>query len=55
VTAGTPHQRAFWSAKYGELVQMSTSIAECLKRIQADLRRPPEARQRAIEAVHTWQ
>ena len=55
VTAGTPHQRAFWSAKYGELVQMSTSIAECLKRIQADLRPPPEARQRAIEAVHTWQ
>lgn len=55
VTAGTPHQRAFWSAKYGELVQMPTSKSECINRIHADPRRPTEARQRAIMAVHAWQ
>ncbi len=54
VTAGTPHQRAFWSAKYGELVQMKTPASECISRVQADDRRPIEAKQRAIEAIRTW-
>jgi 5-methylcytosine-specific restriction protein A len=55
VSAGTPHKRAFWTAKYGELVQMPTSTSECINRINADQRRPTEARQRAIEVVRAWQ
>lgn len=54
VTAGTPHQRAFWSARYGELVLMPTTKDECIGRIHADQRRPVEAKHRAIDAVHAW-
>lgn len=54
VTAGTPRQRAFWRAKYGELIQMATPLTECIDRVNADDRRPTEAKQRAIEAIRAW-
>ena len=55
VTAGSQEQRDFWKSKYGQLVQIPTSKSECIRRIHADRRRPPEAMQRAIDAVYDWQ
>jgi 5-methylcytosine-specific restriction protein A len=55
VTAGTQRQRDHWRNKYGDLVIMPTSKAECIQRINQDERRPLEQRRRAIEAVNVWE
>lgn len=54
VTAGTPDAREFWRRKYGSLVVMPFNVAECLRRIDADARRPAHAREAAAEAVKAW-
>lgn len=55
VTAGAPYERDHWAAAYGPPTIMPTSKAECIARINADGRRPHEAKRRAIEAVREWE
>lgn len=55
VTAGTPEDREFWRSKYGaDLLLMTTPKTECVKRIQADERRPAEMQRLAIKSVYEW-
>jgi 5-methylcytosine-specific restriction protein A len=54
VTAGNQHQREFWRSRYGPLIEMNTSITECITRIQSDSRRPGEAVARAVNAARAW-
>jgi shikimate kinase len=52
----TIHERIFWHLKTnGDVVIMKTPLEECLSRIQADPRRPREAKLRQIEAARKWE
>jgi HNH endonuclease/AAA domain len=55
VTAGNSNSKEFWQRKFGQALHvMPTGKPECIRRIQADARRPAHVRARHIEAVLKW-
>lgn len=54
VTAGTPEHREFWAGLYGQPTVLWTPKSECVARIKADDRRPPDVKRRHINVVYDW-
>ena len=54
VTADTPAKREFWASKYPDLIIMSTDKRECVKRVNADSRRPDELKKQQVDSVYRW-
>jgi predicted kinase len=55
VSGKTIYERVFWHLKTNsDLVVMNTPLDECLRRIQADARRPKLAKQRQMEVAKRW-
>lgn len=56
VTAGSFKAREFWARKLGQAVHvMNTPKAECIRRINADDRRPAALKRQVCEAVLQWE
>ena len=54
VSGEQAEHQAFWRRKYGTVVVLDTPADECIRRIEADTRRPQAAKERAISAVRGW-
>jgi shikimate kinase len=55
VSGKTIHERIFWHLKMNsDLVVMNTPLDECLRRIQADIRRPNAVKRLHLEAARKW-
>lgn len=54
VSGERQEHRDFWRRTYGTLIVLDTAKEECLRRVEADERRPIAAKQRAINAIRGW-
>jgi predicted kinase len=55
VSGKTIYERIFWHLKMNsDLVVMNTPLDECLKRIEADSRRPIRVKRFQMEAARKW-
>jgi predicted kinase len=55
VSGKTIYERVFWHLKMNsDLVVMNTPLNECLRRIQADIRRPNAVKRLHTEAARKW-
>jgi 5-methylcytosine-specific restriction protein A len=54
VTAATPRARQFWASYASKLVTLNPGTDECIRRINADDRRPAHVKRASIEGVRQW-
>lgn len=56
VVTGAGDERHFWlgALRPARSVVIDTSEDECVRRVQADTRRPPRTKERQIAAIHAW-
>lgn len=54
VTASTPKAMSFWRRYATKLIVLNPGPTECARRINADARRPEQAKRRALQAVRQW-